>query len=301
MRSSIRSLVLSLLATTLLPLTLPAKEIIFLAGPKDHGWPGRHDYEKDLQVLADSLVNAENLAGITTKVHAGPAPRDLAYYENAAAIVINSSSDRSERETHPLFPPNPTTSGTGYDDETAAFLVALDELIAEKQIGVVVLHYSLWAENHRARSYYMKWIGGLWVQQVGRNPVENWTMMPEVVGHPILNGVKPFTYRDEVFSRFSLPSDPRRTDLLRGWPGEDRLKIGAQITGWAYQRDDGGRGFAYGGVDFHDNMNVDDYRRFLTNGIAWVAHLDVPAEGIVSPNPGIPEFVQPQRPPRPPN
>ena len=38
-----------------------------------------------------------------------------------------------------------------------------------------------------------------------------------------------------------------------------------------------------GGVDFHDNLSkVDDYRRFLLNGIAWAAGLEVPAGGVQS-------------------
>ena len=28
------------------------KKILFLAGPKDHGAPGRHEHEKDLRILA---------------------------------------------------------------------------------------------------------------------------------------------------------------------------------------------------------------------------------------------------------
>ena len=31
------------------------KKIIFLAGPKDHGMPGRHEHEKDLRILAAAL------------------------------------------------------------------------------------------------------------------------------------------------------------------------------------------------------------------------------------------------------
>jgi hypothetical protein len=43
----------------------------------------------------------------------------------------------------------------------------------------------------------------------------------------------------------------------------------------------------FGGVDFHDNMALEDYRRFLLNGIAWAAHIDVPPTGIQSPAPDL--------------
>ena len=53
-----------------------AKKILFLSGPKDHGRPGRHEYEKDLRVLAKSLEESPNLKGIETKVFVGQAPRE---------------------------------------------------------------------------------------------------------------------------------------------------------------------------------------------------------------------------------
>ena len=75
------------------------KKIIFLAGPKDHGIPGRHEYEKDLRVLASALEAASNLEGVRTEVYVGKAPTDLSVYADAAAIVVESSSDRDARET----------------------------------------------------------------------------------------------------------------------------------------------------------------------------------------------------------
>ena len=263
------------------------KKILFLAGPKDHGAPGRHEYERDLRKLAESFENSPNLKGVKTEVHVGRAPRDLAFYRDVAAIVIESSSERHEREIHPLFPPDPTTNHRGYDEETTAFLKALDEHIAANRIGVVVFHYANWVENWAARGYYVKWLGGLWVQMVSRNPVDQWTMTPQSPTHPILRGVKPWTYRDEVFCRFHLPADKRRTDLLLATGAEDKQGIGPQIASWAYQRDDGGRGFVYGGIDWHDNLKLEDYRRFLLNGIAWAAHIEIPSEGIQSPVPDV--------------
>lgn len=94
------------------PATAQDRQIVFLAGPKDHGRPGRHEYEKDLRALAWSL-------------------------ENASVIVINSSSDRHERETHPLFPQAPTTDYHTYDEATVAYLRELNAMIKERNVGVV--------------------------------------------------------------------------------------------------------------------------------------------------------------------
>jgi type 1 glutamine amidotransferase len=269
--------------------------VVFLAGPKDHGFAGRHEYEKDLRVLAEALENAPNLQGIQTRVYVGEAPRDLSEIADADVYVINSSSDRLDGETHPLFPPDPLTPHRGYDDETTAYLEAFDALVKSGK-GMVILHYATWAENWDARGYYLDWTGGLWVQMVSRNPVDQWSMQPVNTTHPVLRGVKPWSYRDEVFSRFFLPNDHRRTDLLIGTPEQDRYSMGPQVAAWAYQRDDGGRGFVFGGVDYHDNMLIEDYRKFLLNGIVWAAGREVPAGGVQSETPeGIEPFTDPFR------
>ncbi len=264
-----------------------AKKILFLAGPRDHGFPGRHEYERDLKTLATSLEQSGNVHGITTQLIVGALPRDLDAVRDAAAIVIDSSSDRADNETHPLFPPNPSTNGRGYDPETTAYLKALDDLLKSNKIGVVIIHYANWAENWRAREYYLGWTGGLWVQIASKNPVDEWSMSLENRKHPILRGVKPWTYRDEIFCRFFLPNDARRTNLLLATPKEDKVKIGPQIASFAYQRDDGGRGFVFGGLDFRDNLAQDNYRRFLLNGIAWAAGIDIPKHGVDSPTPDV--------------
>jgi len=256
------------------------KKIIFLAGPKDHGIPGRHEYEKDLRVLASALEAASNLEGVRTEVYVGKAPTDLSVYADAAAIVVESSSDREARETHPLFPPEPETTKHTYDQATLDFLKGIDAR-AKAGMGIVILHYANWAEHWVARRYVLDWTGGLWVQGVSRNPVDQWTMTPKSPDHPILRGVKEWSYRDEVFCRFHLPVDLKRTELIVGTPA--KAPTGPQVASWAYEREGGGRAFVMGGVDFHDNMRaVEDYRRFLLNGIAWAAGLEVPAGGVQS-------------------
>ena len=281
------------LATALLG-ALPAaafaqtKKILFLAGPRDHGAPGRHEYERDLKTLAQSFEQRRQTQAASPRNSSSANCRAISQRSmDVAAIVIDSSSDRAENEIHPLFPPNPSTNGRGYDAETTAWLKSLDDLIKQNKIGVVILHYATWAENWRAREYYMNWTGGLWVQIGSKNPQDDWSMTLENKRHPILRGVKPWKYRDEVFCRFLLPNDKRRTNLLLATPKADKGGIGPQIASWAYQRDDGGRGFVFGGLDFRDNLARDNYRRFLLNGIAWAANIEIPKGGIQSPTPDV--------------
>jgi type 1 glutamine amidotransferase len=164
-----------------------------------------------------------------------------------------------------LFPPDPSTNHHTYDPETLAYLKGFDDLM-KKGVGLVVFHYATWAENWKARQYYMDWLDGLWVQIPSKNPTDQWSVALRNESHPILRGVKPWNYRDEIFCRFLLPDDARRTDLLVATP--TRATIGPQVAAWAFQREDGHRGFVMGGLDFHDNLSkVEDFRRFLLNGI----------------------------------
>jgi hypothetical protein len=277
------------------PAAAQEKKILFLAGPRDHGAPGRHEYERDLRTLAQSLERSPNVPGIRTQLIVGRLPADLAAVAGSAAIVIHSSSDRHAEETHPLFPPNPSTNGRGYDAATTAYLEQLSEIIRRDRIGVVILHYASWAENWAARARHMEWTGGLWVQGVSKNPVDEWRMSLRARKHPVLRGVRPWTYRDEVFCRYFLPEDARRTDLVLATPKEDKPGIGPQVASWAYERADGGRGFVFGGLDFRDNLAQDNYRKFLLNGIAWAARIDVPKKGVESPTPDVSDVSPPRQ------
>src|SRR5436190_23989367 len=86
-------------------------------------------------------------------------------------------------------------------------------------------------------------------------------------------------------SHYFLYTDARRIKLLRPKPA-NASNGGPDPVSWAFNRAHGGRSFVWGGSDFHDNMhNVAAYRQYLLNGIAWIAGLEVPAEGINAPAP----------------
>jgi len=262
-----------------------AKKILFLAGPKEHGSPGRHEYEKDLRELAWSIDHAGNLKGLRTEVIVGKPPRDLSVYEDAAVIVIDGNGDWLKRETGMLFPQAQDTDGRTYDAATTEWLKKLDALIKQKHIGVVVFHYTMWVNNWAGQRYFLDWLGGLWMPYASHNPVDTWSVKPLPVKHPILSGVKPWTFREEMYSRYFLFTNPKRTELLSGTP-KDPKNGGPDPISWAYERPDGGRSFVWGGSDFHDNMHsFADYRRFLLNGIVWTAGVPVPRGGVASPPP----------------
>ena len=287
MKKSIRASLAAVIVVTLAagPAQAQApRKIVFLASPKEHGAPGRHEYEKDLRELAWSLEHASNLKNIKTVVLVGKAPRDLSVLADADEIVIDGNGDWLKTETGILFPQYADTNGLTYDAETLAWLKSLDTLIKQKHIGLTIFHYSMWTDNRTARNTFIDWFGGAWIPYASHNPVDTWTVQPLKVSHPILNGVAPWTYREEMYSRYFLFDNPGRTELLEAKPADPKNGLAFVPVAWAYARPDGGRSFVWGGADFHDNLHtVADYRKFLLNGIAWTAGLDVPAGGVAAP------------------
>jgi len=264
----------------------PVKKIVFWAGPKEHGIPGRHEYERDLTELAWQLEHATNLHGLKTvvKVVTKP-PRDISELDDADALVIFGNGAWLKTETGILFPQDQDTDGRTYDAEHTDWLNKLDAVIKKRKMGLAIFHYTMWVDNWVGKRFLMDWFGGNWLPYSSHNPVDTWTVSPLPVRHPILNGIQPWTYRDEMFSRYFLYHDPRRTELLQAMSAT-ASNGGPDPVSWVFNRPDGGRSFVWGGSDFHDNMhNVAAYRKYLLNGIAWIAGLEVPSVGVDAPAP----------------
>jgi hypothetical protein len=51
------------------------------------------------------------------------------------------------------------------------------------------------------------------------------------------------------------------------------------IVSWAFEREGGGRSFAFTGGHLHASLAEEGYRRFLVNGILWSARIEIPAAG----------------------
>lgn len=262
------------------------KVIYFMAGIKDHAGPGRHETEKDLLVLQRCIDSINNLKGIKiqTRFVYKRTALDINDMKDAAAIVIESSAEGSSpNRVHPLFPPSGENK-KAYDKDVLNYLRQVDSL-HKAGMGIIVLHWAVAADNQKAFSLYRDWFGGGWMPDYSQNPLGKWIVNP-VKGaekHPIMRGVGPWTYKDEIFSRFMvIPQDPNRTDLLMGEaPKTNQGTIAKRCITWAYE-DGLSRALIYGGMDYHSALLEENYRRFLLNAIVWAAGIDVPKGGIKS-------------------
>ncbi len=261
--------------------TAPAsKKIVLIAGPKDHGGPGAHEYEKDLALLKSCLDTSPNVKGITTKMYVGKAPKDIRELADAATIVIHSSGDTQERETHAIFPTNNKQSPDAtYSKTDLRRLGELDRLM-KQGAGLVVLHYSLIVDNPRSRSHLLDWIGGYHHSGESRVKIDRSEAVPATPDHPILRGVRPWTTDHEYYFNQHFGEKKRVAPILTSMlPSDDPQR---HVIAWAFEREGGGRGFAFTGGHYHKNMPVDDYRRMLLNAVLWTAKIPVPKEGVVS-------------------
>ena len=273
----------------LLPVEVSAQQtkvIYFMAGLKDHAGPSRHETEKDLLVLQRCLDSVSNVNGvkIITKFVYGRTALDIEDMKDADAIVIESSGEHSSAErTHPLFPPS-GDNPKGYSEEVEAYLNQVDSL-HENGMGIVVLHWAVAAENQKAANLQWNWFGGGYIPGYSQNPLGMWTVTPiqEAQEHPVLRGVGPWTYKDEIFSKFMVvPGDPHRTNLLMGKaPKTNQGPVENRCITWAYEKGQS-RALLYGGMDYHAALLKEDYRRFLLNAIVWAAGIEVPEGGVES-------------------
>ncbi len=264
---------------------VPTKVIYFLAGPKDHAGPegsGRHETRRDLLVLQHCIDSISNVKGvkIVTRFLYNRTALNVDDLKGVDAVIMECSAEGSSKErTNPIFPPS---DGKTYDKATLAYLAQVDSL-HKAGMGIMILHWGITTTNPKTTQYHMNWFGEASLSGYTHNPLGYWSVMPIQASksHPILRGVGPWNYKDEIFSRMVVnPADPNRTDLLTGVT--ERSNQGAVTDplgiASAYEKN-GARGVLWGGMDYHSALLNDNYRRFVLNAILWTAGIDVPKDG----------------------
>jgi hypothetical protein len=177
------------------------------------------------------------------------------------------------------------------------------EPLMEKGIGMGQIHYAVEVPKGEAGDAWLKWIGGYFETFWSVNPTweGHFTQIPQ---HEVTRGVHPFTTRDEWYyhMRFrpemqgvtailsAVPPDSTRKgkDDAHGGNPAVREGVGKNIpetTMWVATRDHDGRGFGLTGAHYHFNWAQNDFRKLMLNSVLWIAHVEVPADGIQSKTP----------------
>jgi len=262
------------------------KKIAFMAGTRSHGY-GAHEHYAGCLLLAKCLQRA--LPNIETVVYRNGWPEDPNAFADADAIVMYCDGG----EGHPVN----------------QHLAQIDQLVKNKQIGVVCLHYAVEVPKGPAAEKFLQWIGGYFETDWSVNPTwtASFTKLPK---HPITRGVQPFKIYDEWYYHMRFVKSMQGvTPILTTLPPASTLvkpdgslarpdnahnnnpavreavlqRKEPQHVAWAYVRPDGGRGFGFTGGHFHWNWGDPDFRKIVLNAIVWSAREEVPPAGVASP------------------
>jgi type 1 glutamine amidotransferase len=172
--------------------------------------------------------------------------------------------------------------------------------LMNKGVGLGAIHWAVEVTKDKGEKEFLEWLGGAYEVNWSVNPTwtANFTSLPD---HPVTRGVKPFQIRDEWYFHMRFPDGMKGvTPILcavapastmdrpdgphSGNPAvRESVKNGEpQVLAWAFERPDGGRGFAITGAHYHQNWGDDNFRKTVLNGLLWIAKAGVPEGGVQS-------------------
>jgi len=236
-------------------------KIVIIAGSKSHG-PGDHEYFAGCAILMDML---KQTPGVFPVMARDGWPKNEAILKGAKSIVLYMDG----RGGHPVNKK----------------LNVLKPLM-DQGVGWVNLHYAV-DYTKETGATVIDWMGGFYDAEISINPhwMANFSTLPD---HPISRGVKPFEIKDEWYFNMHWRADPAGLtniltatppDEVRGTPDAKSHPGRPEVTAWAYERPNKGRGFGFTGGHTHKNWANDDFRRLVVNAILWSAKVDVPKDG----------------------
>lgn len=264
------------LAPNLLRADTKPKKLVLIAGTPSHG-PGDHEFNAGVRLLDKCL---KGYPGLETTVFLSGYPKDDSALDTADGIVCFADGGGG----HPLV--------------REKRLERVGKLMA-KGVGLMCMHYGVEVLKDLGGPEFKEWLGGYYENQFSCNPM--WSPeFKEFPKHPICNGVKSFTIRDEWYFNMRFRDDMKAvTPILSAVPS-DAVRDGpyvypkgpykhiqdakgrSEAMMWATERKDGGRGVGFTGGHIHRNWLEPNFRKVVLNAFLWLVKLDVPADGVKS-------------------
>ncbi len=251
------------------------RKLVMIAGSPSHG-PGDHEFNAGVLLLENCL---KGVKGLEVVVFKNGYPKDDSALDSADAILCYADGG----EGHPLI--------------REKRLARIGKLM-DKGVGLMCAHYGVEVPADLAGKEFQNWIGGYYEHKYSCNPF--WSPeFQEFPQHPICNGVKPFSIRDEWYFNMRFRDDMKGiTPILSAKPS-DAVRNGPYVYPqgpykhiqdnkgrsesmmWATERADGGRGVGFTGGHVHRNWKDDNFRKVFLNALLWISKVDVPANGVV--------------------
>lgn len=252
------------------------KKLVMIAGTPSHG-PGDHEFNAGVHLLAKCLAAVKSL---DVTVFLNGYPKDDSALDKADGILCYADG------------------GGGHPFIREQRLKRIGALLA-KGVGLMCAHFAVEVPKDIGANEFREWIGGCYEHEWSCNPM--WSPeFKEFPTHPIANGVKPFSVRDEWYFNMRFHADTKSiTPILSAVPSEtvrngpyvyprgpykhiQDAKGRAESMMWAFDRKDGGRGVGFTGGHVHRNWIDPNYRKVVLNGLLWICKAEVPKEGVAS-------------------
>ncbi len=253
------------------------KKIILIAGKPSHP-PGMHEFRAGSLLLQQCLAGVK---GVSVTVYSNGWPNVENAFEGANAVVIYADGGGG----HPAV-----------QKDHKEILGAL----AKKGVGIGFMHYGVEVLATNGGPEFLQWIGGHYEHLYSCNPM--WSPKYETFPkHPVANGVKPFSNRDEWYFNMRWNEDQKKsiTPVLVAKPSDEVRKgpyvyprgpyehiVAAsgrdETMMWTFERKGGGRGFGFTGGHTHANWGDENQRKVVLNALLWIAKVRVPKNGVES-------------------
>ena len=253
------------------------KKIILIAGKPSHP-PGMHEFRAGSLLLQQCLAGVK---GVSETVYSNGWPNVENAFEGANAVVIYADGGGG----HPAV-----------QKDHKEILGAL----AKKGVGIGFMHYGVEILATNGGPEFLQWIGGHYEHLYSCNPM--WSPKYETFPkHPVANGVKPFSNRDEWYFNMRWNEDQKKsiTPVLVAKPSDEVRKgpyvyprgpyehiVAAsgrdETMMWTFERKGGGRGFGFTGGHTHANWGDESQRKVVLNALLWIAKVRVPKNGVES-------------------
>lgn len=143
------------------------------------------------------------------------------------------------------------------------------ERLAARGGGLVTLHWAMGTRAPEPIEPYLKLFGGCHGGADRKYQVVDTTLHAPNREHPIAAGLDDFRVHDEFYYRLKfVKATPPVAPVLEATIDGQR-----ETVAWSWQRPGGGRSFGFSGLHFHENWQLPQYRRLLTQAVLWTLKL----------------------------
>ena len=217
----------------------PKKRILLLWQKPDGHPKNTHEYELGQKILKREL---DKFASLDPGFVNADDP-----WKDGPELLAGRRRRVRLRSAKWLEPPMPTARGVSSGCETKS--------------GLSVLHWGMGTKDADNIKPFVDLFGGCHGGPDRKYKVlETDAFAVSEKPHPIQNGLSKLKVRDEFYYTLKFPKGGIQPLLQAHIDGED------YTVAWAYPRDDGGRSFGFSGLHFHENWQLPEYRRLVTQG-----------------------------------